>query len=155
MSESSAGLIALAGVTAVCAVLVHWRIRRYVVASMVAAVSAAVVLQALITLQLGHIDPFAPVAFVLSLLVTTPLAFLVGWLFLLRRRANAVSDASPRQVVSAFNDAVGRRGLPSRSRCNRSLTVAAGRLAQDPVGDECLPCIRVHRTGAENGSIDR
>lgn len=92
MSESNAGLIALAGVTAVVAVLVHWRIRHYVVASMVAAVVAAAVFQGVVALQLGHIDPFAPIAFVLSLPVTTPLAFLVGWLFLLRRRASPVSD---------------------------------------------------------------
>lgn len=92
MSESNAGLIALAGVTAVAAVLVHWRIRRYVVASMVAPVVAAAVFQGVVALQLGHIDPFAPIAFVLSLLVITPLAFLVGWLFLLRRRATPVSD---------------------------------------------------------------
>jgi CHASE2 domain-containing sensor protein len=92
MSESSDGLIVLIGVAAVSAVLVHWRIRRYVVASIVSALVAAVVFQGLVSLQLGHIDPFAPIAFVLSLLVTTPLAFLVGWLFLLRRRAGAVSD---------------------------------------------------------------
>jgi hypothetical protein len=95
MSESSAGLIVLAGVSAVSAVLVHWHIRRYVVASMVSAVGAAVVFQALVVLQLGHIDPFLPIAFVLSLPVTTPLAFLVGWLFLLRRRASVVSDTQP------------------------------------------------------------
>lgn len=96
MSESSTGLIVLAGMTAVSAVLVHWRIRRYVVASMVSAVVAAVVFQGLVALQLGHIDPFAPIAFVLSLLVTTPLALLVGLLFLLRRRSSAASDASLR-----------------------------------------------------------
>lgn len=92
MSESSDGLIVLVGVAAVSAVLVHWRIRRYVVASIVSALVAAVVFQGLVALQLGHVDPFAPIAFVLSLLVSVPVAFLVGWLFLLRRRAGAVSD---------------------------------------------------------------
>lgn len=95
MSESSDGLIVLVGLNAVSAVLVHWRIRRYVVASMVSAFVAAVVFQSLVALQLGHIDPFVPVAFALSMLVSLPLAFLVGWLFLLRRRAGVVSDASP------------------------------------------------------------
>lgn len=95
MSESSTGLIALAGVTAVSAVLVHWRIRRYVAASMVSAVVAAAAFQGIVALQIGHIDPFAPIAFLLSLLVTTPLALLVGWLFLLRRRSSAVSDTQP------------------------------------------------------------
>lgn len=95
MSESSDGLIVLVGVAAVSAVLVHWRIRRYVVASILSALVAAVVFQGFVALQLGHVDPFAPIAFVLSLLVSLPLAFLVGWLFLLRRRADAVSDASP------------------------------------------------------------
>ncbi|MBX3712704.1 MAG: hypothetical protein KF800_12145 [Lysobacter sp.] len=96
MSESSADLIILAGVSAVSAVLMHWRIRRYILASMVSAVVAAAVFQGLVSLQLGHIDPFAPIAFVLSLLVTTPLALLVGSLFLLRRRSSAASDASLR-----------------------------------------------------------
>jgi hypothetical protein len=95
MSEPIAGLIVLAGVTAVSAVLMHWRTHRYVSASLVSAVVAAAVFQGLVSLQLGHIDPFAPIAFVLSLLVSTPLAFLVGWLFLLRRRSSAVSDTQP------------------------------------------------------------
>lgn len=44
------------------------------------AVLSSSVFQVLAMWQLGHVDPFARVAFVMSLLVTLPISWAVGWL---------------------------------------------------------------------------
>ena len=47
--------------------------------------------QVLAAWQLGYLDPFAPVAFLVSLLVTLPLSWAVGWL-VWRGRGNSWRD---------------------------------------------------------------
>jgi len=91
MTDASIGPFVLAGVSALCAVIAHWRIRRYFLASLISALAAALSFQVLVTLQLGHVDPFAPVAFVMSLLVTAAIALLAGLPFVASRRAASKS----------------------------------------------------------------
>lgn len=87
MSEANAGILVLMVVAVVCAVLRHWRIRRYVIASLFSSVVASLVFQAMNAAYLGYMDPFAAIAFVMSLLFTVPTAFVIGLWFAWRRKA--------------------------------------------------------------------
>jgi L-lactate permease len=53
---------------------------------------SSLVFQLLAAWQLGHVDPFALVAFLVSLLVTLPLSWAVGWLVWRQRGRDSRDD---------------------------------------------------------------
>lgn len=72
------GLTVLCVVTITIAWLANRRARRTGWAVVVLALISAFVFQGLAALHLGHVDPFAALGFVVSLLVTLPLSWAVG-----------------------------------------------------------------------------
>ncbi|MFT3897623.1 MAG: hypothetical protein QM719_07990 [Thermomonas sp.] len=89
MADSNSGLFVLAAISVLCAVIVHWRVRRYLPATIISAFAAALLFQLAAAWQLGYVDSFAPVAFVVSLLITTIIGLVVGLLFRASRRSSS------------------------------------------------------------------
>jgi hypothetical protein len=94
MSEESTIIIdfvILSAVSVSCAVIAHWRIRDYFKASFTSALAAAAVFQGIGWLQFDDSYPFTVIAFPIltafsfSLLITGPIALLVGVPFRARR----------------------------------------------------------------------
>lgn len=72
---------------AVClAALFHWRMRRFIIASLLAAFLAAVAFQIVGYFVLGYLDPFVLIALVVSMVLAFAIAVVVGLLLRLARR---------------------------------------------------------------------
>ena len=74
------GWIVLFVVTAGIAWVANLRRRRTGWATVGLALFSSLVFQVLAAWELGHVDPFASLAWAVSLLVTLPLSWGVGWL---------------------------------------------------------------------------
>jgi nucleoside permease NupC len=85
------GWIVLFVVTVGIAWVANRRRRRTAWGTIGAALFSSLAFQVLAAWQLGYLDPFAPVAFLVSLLVTLPLSWAVGWL-VWRGRGNSWRD---------------------------------------------------------------
>jgi len=85
------GWIVLFVVTAGIAWVANLRQRRTGWGTVGLALFSSLVFQVLAAWQLGYVDPFASVAWVVSLLVTLPLSWGVGWL-VWRRRGSSWRD---------------------------------------------------------------
>ncbi|MDI3510977.1 MAG: hypothetical protein PWQ61_1742 [Betaproteobacteria bacterium] len=85
------GWIVLVIVTVGIAWVANRRRRRKAWATLGIAFLSALVFQMLAAWELGYLDPFAPIALLISLLVTGPISLAVGWL-LWRRRRTASPD---------------------------------------------------------------
>lgn len=85
MNEGLEGLLLLLGVTVVAALASHALIGKYLVASLVAAFLSVVAFQALSYAHLGYVDPFLPVAVVLSAAICFVLSLAIGLPFRRKR----------------------------------------------------------------------
>lgn len=86
MSEATLGLLALFSIALVCAAGWHAVLRSFLVASLLATVTAVVLFQLLAYVRLGHLDPFFWVAVALSSVACLLVSLLVGWVFQVFRR---------------------------------------------------------------------
>lgn len=85
MNEGLEGILLLLGVTVVAALASHALIRKYLVASLVAAFLSVVAFQGLNYAHLGYVDPFLPVAVVLSAAICFILSLAIGLPFRRKR----------------------------------------------------------------------
>jgi hypothetical protein len=74
------GLLALCGIAAVISVPAHWWLSSFPLAVVVSAVTASLVFQVSVSLQLGYVDKFVSIAFVVGIVVSTLVSTLVGGL---------------------------------------------------------------------------
>jgi hypothetical protein len=87
MSEEAAGLAVLVGFSTAVAFAVHWRWRRFWAASLAAAGLSIGWFEAAVSLRLGYLDPFLPVALLTGGTLAFGIAAAVGALVRrLRRR---------------------------------------------------------------------
>ena len=86
MSEGAAGFLVLIGISVSAALLAHWLIRRYVLASLCATVIASIGFQFAAYLHLGYLDPFFIIALATGAAVAFAVAALVGVPFVRIRR---------------------------------------------------------------------
>ncbi|CAG1003803.1 hypothetical protein BURK2_03242 [Burkholderiales bacterium] len=86
MTESEQGHFVFLAIALASAVIWHVLDRRYVRAIGGATLCAAIGFQVAVYLQLGYLDPFFPVALLVSALAAGFIAALVGLLFLAGRR---------------------------------------------------------------------
>ena len=87
MSESQAGIFILVGVTLPTALFCHWRIKKYLLASLAAAVSSTILFQIINFLHLGYLDPFFLIATFFGGGIAWGVALIIGIPFLIKRRA--------------------------------------------------------------------
>lgn len=78
MSEREQGILILVSCAALLAVPAHLLIRRLVLASLASGVAASLLFQVLVTVKLGYVDPFAPIAFVVGGFLAVVVGLLVG-----------------------------------------------------------------------------
>lgn len=62
MIEGTIGILILLGISGVVAAITHWICGRFVVACLLSAFVATVLFQIAVSLSLGHLDPFFPLA---------------------------------------------------------------------------------------------
>ena len=86
MSEGATGFLVLISISVFVALLAHWLIRHYLVASLCAAVMASVGFQFAAYLHLGYLDPFFIIALATGAVVAFAIAALVGIPFIRVRR---------------------------------------------------------------------
>lgn len=86
MSDAAVGLALMIGLSVVCAVVANLRTRDWLLASGVAALAATTLFQIGLTVKLGHLDKFAPIAFVVGGLWALLIALGVSAGFTLWRR---------------------------------------------------------------------
>ena len=87
MSEATMGMVVLLVTAIACALLAHWRMQRFWLATVAAAVSAVLLFQVFAFAQLGYLDPFFLIALVVSFVPCLIIAALVGLAFAYSRRA--------------------------------------------------------------------
>lgn len=83
------GWIVLVIITVGIAWVANRRRRRKAWATLGVAFLSSFVFQVLAAWELGYLDPFAPIALLVSLLVTAPLSWAVGWLLSRKRRVGS------------------------------------------------------------------
>ncbi|MBH2044056.1 MAG: hypothetical protein I8H87_11135 [Comamonadaceae bacterium] len=77
-------------IAVISATVWHHYVSRYLAAALGATGTTVVLFQAVAFLQLGHLDPFFPIAVITSSLVALPLSLLVGLPIRVRRRRTAI-----------------------------------------------------------------
>lgn len=87
MSESQSGIFILLGVALLTALFCHWRIHKYLLASLAAAVVSITLFQIIDFLRLGYLDPFFLIALFLGGTVAWGIALITGIPFFIKRRA--------------------------------------------------------------------
>jgi predicted PurR-regulated permease PerM len=97
MSEAATGAVILAVLAVAISSLIHYRMRSVILPSIAAALLAAAAFSLIDYLHEGHLQPFAPIAFVMSLLLTLCGAIFIGILFAIaRKRAREPPRAEPK-----------------------------------------------------------
>lgn len=86
MNELGTSLLVLLLISVPVAAIVHWRVPRYMMACVIAAVASAILFQVAVLLQLGYLDPFFVIAFAVSLVPAFLAALVVGVPFVVKRR---------------------------------------------------------------------
>jgi ABC-type thiamin/hydroxymethylpyrimidine transport system permease subunit len=81
MSQANVGIAILVGLVLGISILVHWRIRSIIPASLIAGLLAAVAFMLIDTIVHGQLEKLAPVAFIVALLWGVGGAFAVGLIF--------------------------------------------------------------------------
>jgi hypothetical protein len=81
MSEATTGAVILAALIFVISTLLHWRFRSIILPSLAAALLAATAFLLIDTAHRGHLDPFGPIAFIISFLWALGGAVSVGIVF--------------------------------------------------------------------------
>ena len=78
MSEATIGIVVFALTAVASAAIWHWLLRHYFLASFGAAICAALMFQVFAYLHAGYLDPFYPIAVVVSLAIAFVVALIVG-----------------------------------------------------------------------------
>ena len=86
MTELATSIILLVGISVACAVVAHALIQRLWVAAAIAAPVSSVLVLMVEALHLGHMDPFAPFAFVPVAALAFGVAVAIGLPFQWSRR---------------------------------------------------------------------
>ena len=79
MDQALVGIVVLCGISVGTALLFHLKLRRFWVASILAAVTASVTFQFIGYLVLGYLDPFFMIALVTGGILALIIAAVVGW----------------------------------------------------------------------------
>lgn len=85
MNEGLEGILILLGITVVTALASHALIRTYLAASLVAAFVSVVAFQGLNYAHLGYVDPYLPIAVVVSAVICFVLSLAIGLPFRRKR----------------------------------------------------------------------
>ena len=86
MNEGTTGLLVLVTVSILSAAILHWSIKRYLLASFISAVSSSVIFQIIGFIMIGHYDPLILIAFVTGACAALGIAAIVGIPFFITRR---------------------------------------------------------------------
>ena len=86
MDESLVGLLVFIAMAVVASLACHTAIRTFMTATLVSGPVAAIAFQVVVYFQLGYLDPFFPIALVVSSAIGCGISVAVGWLL---RRARA------------------------------------------------------------------
>ncbi len=84
--------IVFVSIAIVCALILHWRVRSFFLASIISGPVASLIFQGVITVQLGYMDPFALIAVVVGAFYAWLIAIMVGLPFLGVRSKRRGSD---------------------------------------------------------------
>jgi hypothetical protein len=95
MTALNQALLALANASGGSACVAHGILRDYRRAGLVAAGLAVIMFQVGLYLQLGHLDPFAPIAFVITGGIAYVVALVIGLPFRAHRAKRAREADSP------------------------------------------------------------
>lgn len=79
------GVLVFVIVAATLAVVAHLFIRRFVLAVLLSSMGSSVLFQLIVWIQLGYLDPFAPIAFIVTLVLAVLISAMVGALFSVMR----------------------------------------------------------------------
>ena len=88
MNETTTGIVLFGTLVLICSFLAHALQRRFWLAVTLASLASAVLFQVAVFFQLGYLDPFMPVAMVITLVISALCACIVGAGFLLFRNKN-------------------------------------------------------------------
>ena len=84
MSEGAIGFIAFIATCTITAIIGHLFLRRYFIASLISAIVSTVIFQIIIFLHLGYLDPFLPIAVIVSGALALAISLIIGlikWVF--------------------------------------------------------------------------
>jgi hypothetical protein len=87
VDEATQGIAVLIVIAVLSAIIWHAASRRYLFASVGAALSSAIAFQIVVTIQLGYLDPFFLIALVISACIAGIISLAVGAAFRLRRKS--------------------------------------------------------------------
>lgn len=99
MSEASSipSLAVLCAATTTCAVIAHWRVRRFLIASLTSALIGSLISLVFEMLRFWHFPPNLLAShFLRTSLITIPISLIVGFLFVLHRRRLPESRSPPK-----------------------------------------------------------
>jgi hypothetical protein len=95
MDEGTVGLIVFFTIAVISALMWHWLVPIYVLATVGATVTTVIAFQVAAYLHLGYLDPFFLIALVTSSVMGAGVALHVGLPFRPRRKPHAVNNKVP------------------------------------------------------------
>jgi MFS superfamily sulfate permease-like transporter len=81
MEESVLGLYIFIAISALFSLIAHWKIKNFWVALFASTLLAVISFQVLVYMQLGHLDPFYPIAVLVSGLIALAISSAIGGIF--------------------------------------------------------------------------
>jgi hypothetical protein len=86
VDEGSIGLIILSSISILIGIGFHYKLKKPIVATILSTFSASIAFQVIVYVDLGYLDPFFFIAFILSSGITFLISLLVGIPFIYYRR---------------------------------------------------------------------
>ena len=92
MEKEHIGILIFALLILISSLTFHYKIRNYLVSSVLAALTTSVLFQIIGFIVLGYIDPFFLIAFVITLVISFMASMLVGIPFVLYRKKENINN---------------------------------------------------------------
>ena len=88
MNDGAIGMLVLIAISAVTAIVVHLLIRRYAIASLIAAILSTAIFQGIAFLHVRYLDPFLAIALLAGVALSYAIALIVGLIIRSNRKAS-------------------------------------------------------------------
>jgi phosphatidylserine synthase len=85
MDEGALGFLIFIAISISFSLVAHWRMKAFWAASILSAVFVVIIFQVLSYIQLGYLDPFLPIAIVVSGLIAIAISIAIGGIFKYKR----------------------------------------------------------------------
>lgn len=119
MNEATTGIVIFGALALICSIAAHTLQRRFWLAVTLASIVITVLFQVLVFYQLGYLDPFMPIATVITLFISALCACMVGTIFCFFERRIIQTQARKHMMQIQHNKRMQSDAVPATRALRR------------------------------------